>query len=152
MSGHSDATAALRLEKKSVGALGGWLTRLTGAYSVAGEEALQGVQHIMCEDMAWQCTAILAISCSLLSMRRFMYKSIHCAVRGLGGSLLVRGDRMNDFAETRDRLERTAAGGLLPKTLWSAVIVCTLNETVFMHYSASTSSKQAHLAEGIRHV
>ena len=33
-----------------------------------------------------------------------------CAVRGLGGNLLVRSDRMNDFAETRDRLERTAAG------------------------------------------
>ena len=37
VSGHSDATAAVSLEKKSAGALGGWLTRLTGAYSVAGE-------------------------------------------------------------------------------------------------------------------
>ena len=54
-----------------------------------------------------------------------MHKTYRCAVRGLGGSLLVRGDRMNDFAETRDRLERTAAGGPLPKTTWSASIVCT---------------------------
>ena len=37
ISGHSDAAAAVSLEKKSAGALGGWLTRLTGAYSVAGE-------------------------------------------------------------------------------------------------------------------
>ncbi len=37
LSGHSDATLANSLEKKSAGALGGWLTRLTGAYSVAGE-------------------------------------------------------------------------------------------------------------------
>ncbi|BDA42462.1 hypothetical protein COCOBI_03-3520 [Coccomyxa sp. Obi] len=46
------------------GSLGTWLTRITGAYTVA--------------------------------------------VRGLGGSLL-RGDKLNDFAETKDRLERTAA-------------------------------------------
>ena len=40
MSGHPDSTAAISLEKRSAGTLGGWLTRLTGAYSDAGE-----VQH-----------------------------------------------------------------------------------------------------------
>ena len=40
------------------------------------------------------------------------------AVRGLGGSLL-RGEKLNDYAETKDRLERTAAGaqiGLLHRS------------------------------------
>ena len=78
-----------------------------------------------------------------------MHNSYHCAVRGLGGSLLLRGDRMNDFAETRDRLERTAAGGPPPKTLWSASIVCTLRQSLLVGIALPPkSSKHAHLAGG----
>ncbi len=91
----SDASSTL--EKRSGGALGGWLTRLTGAYSVAGKNIL-----LLCGVVG--CTSLPVIPQDIEVF------PCECAVRGLGGSLLVRGDRMNDFAETRDRLDRTAAG------------------------------------------
>ncbi len=90
--------ASSTLEKRSGGALGGWLTRLTGAYSVAGKNFVLPC-GILGRSLALHSHDIEVFSCG-------------CAVRGLGGSLLVRGDRMNDFAETKDRLDRTAAGKL----------------------------------------
>ena len=76
-----------------------WLTRLTGAYSVAGAHmttpACCGPWHPQRPSKA-PAAPLCHHTCS------------RCAVRGLGGSL--RGDRLNDFAETRGRLERAAAG------------------------------------------
>ena len=94
------ADASSNLEKRSGGALGGWLTRLTGAYSVAGKD------RILFGIVTWGCGRI---SLSAHPHDTEVFLADH-AVRGLGGSLLVRGDRMNDFADTRDRLDRTAAG------------------------------------------
>ena len=49
-------------------------------------------------------------------------------MRGLGGSLL-RGDKLNDFAEAKERLERTAAGAQHASSLGVFAVACDAGGT-----------------------
>ncbi len=68
-------------------------------------------------------------------------------MRGLGGSLL-RGDKLNDFAEAKERLERTAAGAQHASSLGVFAVACDAGGTC----EALLCSETCHYGPGYESV
>ncbi|KAK9909945.1 hypothetical protein WJX75_009855 [Coccomyxa subellipsoidea] len=74
------------------------------------------------------------------------------AVRGLGGSLL-RGEKLNDYAETKDRLERTAAelhgeARTVGLRRWTSIMQCLSSQTQGPIYTTQPLSPGSPNGEG----